>query len=52
METMRSYVISNGVIKYKKKPSKSILKVVYRLKERYLLLQIFWTEQNLDKHYP
>ena len=44
MEIIRSYAISNGVIRHKKKPVQSILEVVYRLKERFPLSQMFWVE--------
>jgi len=52
MEIIRSYVISNEVIEHKRKLDKSILEVVYKLKETYSLLQMFWAEQSLCNHFP
>ena len=38
---MKNYIISNGLIEREIKLSRSILEVIYRLKERYSLQQIF-----------
>ena len=38
MEIIRSHIISNIVIEHRKKPGCSILEVIYRPEERYLLL--------------